>query len=232
MAKRFLKKIMHLGGVDVQRYDLRLNDYRELYEKYRQYTMIHEDAFVSNLDLVSRFLKNDGAIVECGVWRGGMSAAIAELSVPTRKIHLFDSFEGLPPAKDIDGKDALTWQNNVTSTEYFDNCTAEESFAIEAMKLSNHNHYEIHRGWFNTTLPKYNEAIAILRLDCDWYDSVKECMDKLFPLVLPGGLIIIDDYYTWEGCAKAVHDYLSEIKSPSRIHQWNNQFAYLIKQSN
>jgi O-methyltransferase len=50
-------------------------------------------------------------------------------------------------------------------------------------------------------------------------------------MVVDSGLIIIDDYYAWDGCARAVHDYLSEIKSPSRLRQWNNGVAYLIKKS-
>ena len=76
------------------------------------------------------------------------------------------------------------------------------------------------------------KEIAILRLDGDWDAySVKECLVKLFPLVSENGLVIIDDYYTWDGCSKAVHDYLSEVKSPSRVFQWKNQVAYIIRKS-
>ena len=55
------------------------------------------------------------------------------------------------------------------------------------------------------------------------------CLEALFPLVTQGGLVIIDDYYTWDGCAKAVHDYLSSIKSACRIRQFMNDVAYITK---
>lgn len=232
MTKQFLKRILRLGGIDLKRYDKSVNYYMSLYEKYKEFTMIPLGVFVSNIELSSRFLGVEGDVVECGVWRGGMIAAIAELAGKDRMIHLFDSFEGLPPAKEIDGKRALQWQTDTTSPGYYNNCATDESFAIEALKKANHDNYHMYKGWFQNTLTSYKgNKISILRLDGDWYDSVKVCLEKLFPHVTEGGAIIIDDYYTWDGCAKAVHDYLSEIKSPSRVHQWNNQVAYVIKKS-
>ena len=76
-------------------------------------------------------------------------------------------------------------------------------------------------GWFSETLPGFAppEGIAVLRLDADWYESTKQCLDALYAQVVPGGVILIDDYYTWEGCTKAVHDYLSEAKLSDRIRQ-------------
>ena len=87
------------------------------------------------------------------------------------------------------------------------------------MTISRATDYAIHKGWFNTTLTAFQaeDGIAILRLDADWYDSTIECLEHLFPQVNGGGLILIDDYYTWEGCSKAVHDYLSRHKSRCRI---------------
>jgi O-methyltransferase len=157
---------------------------------------------------------------------------MAELLGKSRKVHLFDSFEGLPQVKEIDGRDAIAWQENQNSEGYHDNCTADQSFAMEAMLLARHTNYKIYKGWFENTLSGIQtSSIAILRLDGDWYDSVKICLEKLYPMVVDSGLIIIDDYYAWDGCARAVHDYLSEIKSPSRLRQWNNGVAYLIKKS-
>ena len=232
MAKQFIKKVAQLGGIDLKRYNRSLDYYNNLYNKYMYFTMIPKDAFVNNLELCSHFLNVEGDIVECGVWRGGMIAAMAELAGKKREIHLFDSFEGLPPAQQIDGKEALAWQADTTSPGYHHNCTADESFAIAALKKAEHDNYQLYKGWFQTTLHIYKgNKIAILRLDGDWYDSVKECLVKLFPLVVEGGAVIIDDYYTWDGCAKAVHDYLSEVKSPARVHQWNNQVAYIIKKN-
>jgi O-methyltransferase len=232
MAKKLLKKIIQLGGVDLQRYNKSLIGYRTLFKKYQDFTMIPEELFISNLDLCSRMLHLEGDIVECGVWRGGMIAGITEVAGAGRKVHLFDSFEGLPPAKEVDGMEALRWQADTTSSGYYDNCTADESFAKIALQKTGNTNYKIWKGWFEETLPEYDgNKIAILRLDGDWYDSIKICLKELFPKVIEDGLVILDDYHTWDGCTKAVHDYLSEIKSPSRICQWNNQVTYIIKRS-
>lgn len=230
MIKQYLKKIIQTGGIDLIRYNRSLVYYNSLYIKYSEFTMLPQDTFVSNLDLCNQFSNVEGDIVECGVWRGGMAASLAEVMGKTRKIHLFDSFEGLPPAKEIDGKEALAWQADINSVGYYNNCAADESFVIAALKIANHENYRLYKGWFQHTLDGYQgEEIAILRLDADWYDSVKECLVKLFPQVAAGGIVVIDDYYTWDGCAKAVHDYLAEMRSASRIYQWNNQIAYIIK---
>ena len=192
--------------------------------------MIPENLFIENLMLVEKHKQKRGAYVECGVWRGGMSAAIAEVLETHHEFHLFDSFEGLPEAKEIDGKDALTWQADKNSVNYFDNCKAEEDYAIRAMKMANKVNYKIHKGWFNQTLPHYKgDKIAILRLDGDWYDSIMDSLKNLYPNVIRNGIIVLDDYGTWDGCTRAVHDFLSENKSTSKILQWNNQIHYILK---
>jgi hypothetical protein len=89
---------------------MRTRKLRLIYKKYRDFTMIPEGGFVQNLRLVESVRHISGCVVECGVWRGGMSAAMALLLGPDRTYYLFDSFEGLPPAKAIDGEAANHWQ--------------------------------------------------------------------------------------------------------------------------
>jgi O-methyltransferase len=55
------------------------------------------------------------------------------------------------------------------------------------------------------------------------------CLDHLFEKVVIGGVIIVDDYYSWDGCSKALHDYLSKNKRPERIVQLYEGGCYLIK---
>jgi O-methyltransferase len=172
-----------------------------------------------------------GDIVECGVWRGGMSAAMAEV-LPSRTSVLFDSFEGLPPAKEIDGPSAFAYQMNVTAPRYRDNCRASEEDALRTMKMANGANYRILKGWFDETVPRYAaEAprIAVLRLDGDWYDSITICLEHLFPQVVRSGLVIVDDYGGWDGCTRAVHDYLSRTKATEAIRSTRRGVAYLIK---
>ncbi len=208
--------------------------YKRIYEKYRDYTMIPFENFVANLELCEKFKDRKGCVVECGVWRGGMSASMAEVFGNDRTYYLFDSFEGLPDAKEIDGKEALQWQKDKNAPNYFNNCTAEIEFARKAMSLSKADKVEIIKGWFNETLPtaKINEPIAVLRLDGDWYDSTMDCMENLYPKVIEGGLVLMDDYYFWDGFSKAIHDYLSKNKLPVRINQWSNSnLYYIVKKS-
>jgi O-methyltransferase len=202
---------------------------KNTYNKYKDFTMIPSFMFVDNVLLCDSINSINGCIVECGVWRGGMIAGIYEFSQAKRTCFLFDSFEGLPKVKENDGEAARTWQETNNGMG-LDNCKAEISFAEKAMELSNSKNYQIVQGWFDQTLPvtKINEPIAILRLDGDWYDSTMVCLENLYPLVAERGIIIIDDYYTWDGCSRAVHDYLSQNNLPLRISQTEKGVCYIV----
>ena len=145
---------------------------------------------------------------------------------------MFDSFKGLPDAKEIDGESAIRWQKNKEDTYYFNNCSAEKDWVIKALKLSGISNFQLVEGWFEETVPHYSftENIAILHLDGDWYDSTIVCLNYLFPKVLVGGLILIDDYLTWDGCSRAVHDFLSKNKRPEKIIHYKGNTTYLVKE--
>lgn len=91
-------------------------------------------------------------------------------------------------------------------------------------------HY--HKGWFQNTLPLKSNAIkeiAILRIDGDWYASTKVCLEYLYDKVVPGGFVIIDDYGTYEGCRKAVHEFLDARGEKVFIHHASKDTRYWIK---
>ena len=188
--------------------------FRNLYQKYQKYTMIADaGVYAVNLHLAAMVAGVDGAIAECGTWRGGMIAGIADVLGSGRSYYLCDSFQGLPPVKEIDGAAAKAWQDDTTSPTYYDNCTASEEDAQSAISMSPAKDYQIVKGWFEDTLPKLPERpIALLRMDADWYDSTKCILDNLADRVVPGGLIVIDDYYTWEGCTVAVNEFAARNK--------------------
>ena len=175
----------------------------QIYERYRDFTMISTELYLQNLQICQEFAPERGCVVECGAWRGGMAAGIADV-LPGRRFYLLDSFEGLPPAKEIDGKAAMDWQSRTDASDYFDNCRAEQSFAERAMSMSAAGLVEFRQGWFADTLKDFvpAEPIAVLRLDGDWYESTMDCLKALYPRVVQGGLIIIDDYHAWDGCAR------------------------------
>jgi O-methyltransferase len=209
--------------------------FRALYRKYRTRTLVHEAMYVDNLELCARLASIPGCVVECGVWRGGMIAGIAEVLGADRQYFLFDSFEGLPPAREeLDGASAVAWQSDTKSPNYYNNCAAAEEEAAAAMKLSGATSFSLVKGWFDKTLPQFTPPcqIAVLRLDCDWYDSVSLCLKTLYPHVAPGGIVIVDDYYIWDGCARAVHEFISGFAPPDavpRLSQFHDVTAYLVK---
>jgi len=184
--------------------------YLKIYTKYKKFTMIGERSYIGNLRLAAKASGIPGSIVECGTWRGGMIAGIADVLGSGRTYYLVDSFEGLPPAKEIDGPAALAWQSDTSGPEYFDNCRASEEDARMAMAMSSATEYQIVKGWFDDTLPKLaariTTPIALLRLDADWYDSTKCVLANLASYVVPGEIIVIDDYYTYDGCTKALNE--------------------------
>lgn len=203
--------------------------FRSIYRKYRDFTMLKEGGYISNLGLANQMRDVNGAVVECGVWRGGMIAGLADLLGPNREYVLCDSFEGLPPAADIDGEKAKAYQADKTDPMYHDNCTAGEEFARRAMAQSPATRVRYVKGWFNETLPtlELSEPIALLRIDGDWYDSTMACLSNLYPKVASGGIVVLDDYHVWDGCSRAVHDYLSAKGSTARIRQWDHLVCYM-----
>lgn len=205
------------------------NRARKIFSNCRRHTMIPESLFVDNLKLVWDFRETKGCVVECGVWKGGMSAGMAQV-LNDRTFFLYDSFEGLPPAKEIDGKRALEWQRQKDGIYYYDNCKADMSFADDIMRRTGVD-YHLIKGWFCDTLPRIelNEPIAVLRLDSDWYDSTWDCLSNLYAKVATGGIIIFDDYYVFDGCSRAVHDFLSRNSLPDRVNRAYSGIAYLIK---
>src|SRR5260221_4625687 len=116
------------------------NDYCEIkmmYAKYRNMTMCNEEIFAINLALAKSTHGISGAIVECGTWRGGMIAAIAETLGNDRKYILCDSFQGLPIAREIDGSAAMQWQKDDPN-----NCRASENEARECMRIAGITSYQ------------------------------------------------------------------------------------------
>jgi O-methyltransferase len=176
--------------------------------------MIRGPVYIDNLRLAAWVLTTPGCIVECGTWRGGMIAGIADLLGSGRSYYLYDSFQGLPPATEIDGELARRWQADTASPTYYNNCAASEEEARTAMSRSAAKTYRIVKGWFEETLPKErpSEPIALLRMDADWYESTKCILDNLIPRMAPGGMVIVDDYYAWEGCTAAVNEFVAARK--------------------
>lgn len=171
-----------------------------------------------------------GALVECGVWKGG-SAAIMGLAIrhsaPSRPLHLFDSFEGLPqPGFQDGGAAALYSEGQAAGTlAPIHKCEASlvevRSYLTEQLRLPE-KQVHFHVGWFQNTVPADAPqigSIAVLRLDGDWYESTRICLEHLYPLLSPGGVVILDDYYCWAGCRKATDEFRARQGITAQLHQ-------------
>lgn len=144
--------------------------------------------------------KMKGDFVECGVYAGAQCAAMAlacQEHNDHRKIHLFDSFEGIPPAgPDDDPRLSGQSVSDIQNTQKF-----MKLWGIEPERLV------YHKGWFIDTIPVAGiEKIAILRLDGDLYSSTLTCLKGLYPALVKDGICIIDDYQL-DGCRKAFVEY-------------------------
>lgn len=193
----------------------------------------------------------EGDFVECGVWKGGavgiMALSNLKNGINRRKLHLFDAFEEIcAPNKDVDGERAINEVKNLLKGRALINGELEPLKGIydvfggpgdinECKRLienvigypSNYVYY--YKGWFQNTVPERSkeiENIAILRLDGDWYESTKICLENLYDKVVPNGIIIFDDYGLYEGCKKAVDEFFELRKELYFLHYstWNCRY--------
>ncbi|MEM8591711.1 MAG: TylF/MycF/NovP-related O-methyltransferase [Pseudomonadota bacterium] len=129
-----------------------------------------------------------GHIVELGC-NTGQSAAlfqrIIDANDATRELHLYDSFEGLPDVVSKDGSTVFSkGEMSVSEREVINN------FQSLGLKMPN-----IHKGWFQDTLPtELPDQIAFAHLDGDLYSSILESLEHVYPRLSPGAVCLIDDY--------------------------------------
>ena len=164
----------------------------------------------------------EGDIIECGTWRGGLAALMLHYIVDKnldKKLFIYDTFEGMPAPSLKDDPRALERYNQTRDGEFSDWCRADENTVMSTLSLvtPNYNDYcVLIPGMVENTLDAYNaNAIALCRVDTDWYESTKKEFEVLYPKISPGGFMIVDDYSDWSGCKLAVDEYLSTLDPAS-----------------
>lgn len=178
-----------------------------------RYTMIKPPRLGVLWELSRRINYEDieGAIVECGVWNGGSAALMAAAQGKRkllRDIYLFDSFQQLPHPVGKDGEKAHIMYEEGTLLGGAPGEVSKVRDAFYHLRLSS-EHVHIIEGWFENTFPKTPiPKIALFHIDADWYESVKLCLETYYASVVPGGFIVFDDYGSWEGCKKAVDEFM------------------------
>ena len=136
---------------------------------------------------------------------------LIKLKVNNTKFYLFDTFDGMSEPSNFDrdysknkGKDLLQYNTKDKNNKIW--CyspIAEVKKYIFKTKYPKKN-IKFIKGKVEATLKSYApKKIALLRLDTDWYQSTKYELEILFPRLVKGGVLIIDDYGYWKGCKKS-----------------------------
>jgi hypothetical protein len=161
-----------------------------------------------------------GAVVECGVWRGGSMHVVARtltaIGETSRDLYLFDTFDGMTEPTDKD----LTYGGKPVAELLRTQPRTARIWAVASLEdvkqgfetvpyPSEKIHYV--QGPVESTLPaQAPDRIAILRLDTDWYESTRHELVTLYDRLSSGGVLIIDDYGTFQGSRQAVDEFVRE----------------------
>jgi O-methyltransferase len=164
-----------------------------------------------------------GAVVECGVWRGGSSmlSALALLARDdsSRTLWLYDTFEGMVAPGDLDvthdgiPASVLLETQERTGNAVNDWCVASIEDVRAHMDATGYPRERVRlvEGKVEETIPaQVPDTIAVLRLDTDWFESTWHELVHLYPRLVPGGVLIVDDYGWWRGAREAVDRYFAE----------------------
>jgi O-methyltransferase len=169
------------------------------------YVWVNADRLQNLHRLATSYNGRSGAFVECGV-AGGASLAMMAAFAGDRTVWGFDSFAGLPPLSERDGGDGEVWVG-ITCSGPGGEATVHATFEGVGVSM---DRTRIVKGWFADTIPGLVDEIgpiAILRLDADWYEATRFLLQTLYGSVMPGGVVVIDDYGAFEGCREAVDEF-------------------------
>jgi O-methyltransferase len=202
----------------------------ELWRAVRPYTMTSSERVVALRGALVHLVSTGvpGAIVECGVWRGGssMAAALTLLSLDeVRPLYLFDTFEGMSPPTETDvshdGHRAsdLLRESGPDSTYWAIASIDEVRANLESTGYPGGSTHLI-SGRVEDTIPgQAPHEIALLRLDTDWYESTRHELLHLWPRLSPGGVLIVDDYGHWFGARRAADEFFASLEHPPFLHR-------------
>jgi hypothetical protein len=184
-----------------------------IFNKVKDLTLLQIERVIANIESVDHVINNniDGDIVEIGVYKGGSVLSILlrleEKNILDKTIHLYDTFEGMTESSELDID-----LNNVKAKDAMEYYLCKCDLDSVMNNINSNTHYpknliKYHVGDIVKTNFIPNK-ISILRLDTDWYESTKFELDNFFDKVSIGGIVIIDDYGHWNGCKKAVDEFL------------------------
>lgn len=172
----------------------------------------------------------EGDVLEMGIALGGSGIVLASL-MGERCFYGYDVFGQIPAPGADDGEDAHTRFSKIESGNskglkgdlyygYRNDLLNEVRQNFESFGYpEDGSRINLIEGLFEDTLPSDGGAVALAHIDCDWFDPVKLCLDRIGPRISPGGFIILDDFNDYEGCRKATDAYLESAPFDIFIHE-------------
>ena len=160
----------------------------------------------------------DGVIVEAGTALGGSSVMLASARRSMRPLLLFDTFGMIPPPSAADGPavgkrygEIVAGKSSGISGDVYYGYQGDLRPVVRS-NLEAHGcdlgSITLVQGLYEDTMA-LDGPIAAAHIDCDWYESVALCLARIWPHLVPGGVMIIDDYDHWEGCRRAVDEFIA-----------------------
>ncbi len=208
-----------------------------------QVTMTSFESTVA-LSIACKYLEKNfipGDFVETGVWRGGSAIVAKYFLNNSRNIFLFDTFTGMtkPTSHDFrigaktNYETLSKWEKSKkpTHVDWVFASIEEVTKNFKKFGLLD-DRVRFIKGDVTKTLKRgVPDQIALLRLDTDFYDSTLIALQVLYPLLITGGVLILDDYGHWDGARKAVDEYFAEsVSIPLMIPIAGGGGRILIKQ--
>ena len=170
-----------------------------------------------------------GAFIEAGCALGGSAILISSIKHPDRPFLAYDTFSMIPPPTDEDTPDVhLRYQiisegksEGIDGDKYYgyqENLyeRVQQNFADFGLDCAERN-ISLIQGLLQESMT-IKQPVAFAHIDVDWYDPVKTCLERIFPNLIVGGSLILDDYHDWGGCRKAVDTYLPTVNGEFRLN--------------
>lgn len=162
----------------------------------------------------------DGDFAEVGVYKGGSAEILAKSKGSNKSLYLFDTFEGMP---DVNPKvDNHHKKNDFNDVSFYDVC----------VELTPYGNVFLYKGIFPDDHGDKikDKKFSLVHIDVDIYKSYSDCLNLFYPLMVDGGIIILDDYHA-SSCigAKIATDEFFSDKPEKPIWQETSQ-ACIIKQ--
>ncbi|MCS3940532.1 asparagine synthase (glutamine-hydrolyzing) [Salinibacter ruber] len=197
--------------------------------KNRHLTYLNNQALFDLYDEVRRIETEgkEGILIEAGCALGGSAIVIAEAKSSNRVLNVYDIFDTIPEPSEKDGADVHNRYKEIKEGKsqglggdkyygYIDDLkrVVKNNFKKFDINLDREN-VSLIEGRFESTID-LDGPVAFAHIDGDWYESVMTCLTQITPHLIVGGVLVVDDYYHWSGCQRAVDEYFDQLEETDK----------------